>query len=635
MKQMFKLSVIASAITLSACQVSVDPTNPTPDTVQTISVAQIGRFATDANKFEQSAAEIVAFDASSDRVFVVNAQAVKVDVLNLADVTNPVLIDSIDATLNWADAGGINSVNVKNGLLIVAVEHKTKQQNGRVQIYNAADLTFRSQVEVGALPDNVAFTNDGLKAVVANEGEPSADYSVDPEGSISIIDLNNVDAPTATQISFAEFNVGGARAAELPSQVRIYGNAGRTELAVTAVSGAMDIPASVTVSDATGIQTGDWLTLASTAGEPIAYRVAAVTGNVIAFEDEFNEDSAVADATAAGLTVYLHDGQSTVAQDLEPEYVAIAADNSTAYVSLQEKNAIAVVDINNKRIDRIIALALKDHSLAGNEMDASDKDNAVNIQAWPVKGMYMPDSIATFDKDGKHYIVTANEGDSRAYNGFVEEVDIKDVGIDSDSFANAAELEASAALGSLATSLVELKTGGDTDQDGKFDSLYSYGARSFTIWDDNGGVVFDSGAQFALKTAELYGIDFNNTNSKNDGDSRSDNKGAEPEALAIGTINDHMYAFIGLERTGGVMVYDITNPAQSSFVQYLNNRDFAYPIKANIVKGDQPAHVAGDLGPEGFKFVSASDSPSGQPLLIVGNEVSGTTTIYQMTVTVK
>ena len=98
----------------------------------------------------------------------------------------------------------------------------------------------------------------------------------------------------------------------------------------------------------------------------------------------------------------------------------------------------------------------------------------------------------------------------------------------------------------------------------------------------------------------------------------------------MGVINGKTYAFIGAERVGGIFVYDISNPESAEFVQYLNNRDFSV---ADVEAAVQAGQKGLDLGPESIKFVPASDSPTSEPMLIVGNEVSGTTTFYGITVT--
>ncbi len=167
-----------------------------------------------------------------------------------------------------------------------------------------------------------------------------------------------------------------------------------------------------------------------------------------------------------------------------------------------------------------------------------------------------------------------------------------------------------------------INTQGDVDGDGDFDELYSFGARSFSIFTPEGELVYDSADFIETYIAANYPDNFNSSNDSNDDfDSRSDAKGSEPEAIDIGEIDGRTYAFVGLERIGGIMTFDITDPTNVFFVDYVNNRDFS---------GDAETGTAGDLGPEGFDFVPANESPNGRPLLIVGNEVSGTTTIYEI-----
>ncbi|PAV25721.1 alkaline phosphatase [Tamilnaduibacter salinus] len=626
------LSPLILALTLSACgddgndgtagrdgkpgQDGVDGQDLTADQIQ---LAQIGRYTDEANEFDESAAEIVAFDPSSARLFVVNSQAGQVDVLDLQDPASPVKAGRIDASERWPDAGGVNSVAVANGLVAVAVENDSGADKGRVQIYNASDLSFRSQADVGVLPDMVAFTPNGQQAVVANEGEPSDDYSEDPEGSISIVDLNNPDTPTVKRLGFADFNQGGSRSDELPEDVRIFGNFGRTELTVAGFTDAD--PATITVGDATPITANDWFTLASSEGDPLPYQVDTINGNTLTLTTDFDGDSEVSDSGAAGLTVYLHDGASSVAQDLEPEYIAVSPDGTTAWATLQENNAVAVIDLENQRIDRIQALGTKDHSIPGYELDPSDNDDGLNIASWPLQGMFMPDAISAFTQNGQTYYITANEGDSREYDAFVEEIGMEDApkeGALSDSAFNNDEK-----LGDIATTLTA-----DTDGNGALDEPLVFGARSFSIWGSQGQLVADSGNELEVITAQQLGENFNNDNDENDGDSRSDAKGPEPEAVTTAQIDGQTYAFIGLERVGGIMVYNVSNPAAPEHVQYINNRDFDANIEDDIDDGSQPAFAAGDLGPESVLFVPASESPSDQPLLVVGNEVSGTTTIY-------
>lgn len=310
---------------------------------------------------------------------------------------------------------------------------------------------------------------------------------------------------------------------------------------------------------------------------------------------------------------------ASVAQDLEPEYIAVSPDSSTAYVTLQENNALAIIDIADASVTTLVPLGFKSHSLAGNGLDPSDSDGGNAIANWPVYGMYQPDSIDAYTVGGQTYLVTANEGDARDYTGFAEErrVGHKDYVLDTTVFTNADALKTSDHLGRLNVTT----TLGDTGGDGDFDQIYTFGARSFSIWSSSGALVYDSGDDIEQRTAAAYPSSFNADNTNNTRDNRSDNKGPEPEALDLATIGGRTYAFVGLERMGGIMVYDVTNPAAPTFLEYKVGRGFTQAPGAG---------TPDDLGPEGISYVPASQSPNGKPLLLVANEISGSVTIYQI-----
>ncbi|PZO12370.1 MAG: multifunctional hydrolase/phosphatase/nucleotidase [Leptolyngbya foveolarum] len=311
---------------------------------------------------------------------------------------------------------------------------------------------------------------------------------------------------------------------------------------------------------------------------------------------------------------------ATTAQDVEPEYIAVSPDGTKAFVTLQENNAIAIVDVASATVEAIQPLGLKDYSLSG--LDASDKDDAINIQPQPVFGLYMPDAIASFESNGETFYLIANEGDDRGdadadpRGDAIRLKDLADVtsfGRSGLSLDPAFEQQLLAdglledeALGRLTLSSID----GDTDGDGDIDRLVSYGGRSFSVLDSNGNIVFDSGDQIERITAELTPELFN----ANDGDpaevdARSDNKGPEPETVTTGVIDGKLYAFVSLERAGGgVLVYDLADPRQPEFVQYFRSDE--------------------DIAPEGLTFISAENSPNGQPLLAVANEVSNTIALY-------
>ncbi|RJF72204.1 hypothetical protein D3875_12210 [Deinococcus cavernae] len=305
----------------------------------------------------------------------------------------------------------------------------------------------------------------------------------------------------------------------------------------------------------------------------------------------------------------------TFSLDAEPEYIAVSADSKTAFVTLQESNAMATIDLTKGQITDVKSLGLKDHSKPGNGLDASDKDGKISIQNWPVYGAYMPDAIASINVGGKTYLLTANEGDSRDYDGFSDEVRVAKLKLDATNFPNAADLQKDSALGRLTVSSVDA----DTDGDGDADQLVAFGARSLSVWDASGTLVADTGDLIEKKMAELAPTTFNSEGTTGTLDGRSDNKGPEPEGVTVGTVNGKTLAFVGLERMGGIMVMDVSTPDKPAFV------DYAHHITPTA---DAKSGSAGDLAPEGVLFIPAGDSPSGQPLLVASHEVSGSVTIY-------
>lgn len=306
--------------------------------------------------------------------------------------------------------------------------------------------------------------------------------------------------------------------------------------------------------------------------------------------------------------------------DFEPEYISSA--DGKAYVTLQENNAIAVVDIASATVDKVLPAHIADHSDV--PIDPSNKDGEAKLRKVPVHGLSMPDSIGAFQTNGQTYFATANEGDARDWGGYTDEVKLKDLeGQICDSVDLPEGIEDKKYAGNLKLS----NASGWNEEKGCFDGLYSFGSRSFSIYDAEGNVVFDSGSDFEEITKDIEGLNFNADNEDPDFDDRSNNKGPEPEALTIGTVGERTYAFIGMERVGGIFVYDVTDPANAKFVTYTNNRDFTVDYDEDNVDATS---LAGDLGPEGLAFVNKEDSPTDDALLIAGNEVSGTTTVFSV-----
>jgi len=498
---------------------TVNPSEPSEPSESLMSVA--GTYETGI--FDEAGAKINAYDAETEQLYVVNEADITLDVLDISEPNNPTFVEAIDLS----DFGAtVNGVDVFEGSIAVAVEPENTQEVGTVVFLNAAG-EVQNSVTVGFLPDMITFTPDGGKLLVANEGEANAEYTVDPEGSISVIDLaDGVENASVTDVGFTAFNeqIDSLREAG----VRIFGPG------------------------------------------------------------------------------------ATVAEDLEPEYIAVTADGSTAYVTLQENNAIAAVDLEALEVTDIFPLGFKDHSAIG--LDFSDRDDAFNIATQDhLFGMYQPDEMAAYEVDGETYLAVANEGSGRESDGFNEEVRVEDLSLDPEVFPDAETLQLPENLGRLTVT----NTLGDTDGDGDFDELYAFGGRSFTIWkptETGLELVFDSGSEFEEITAEQFPDFFNSDNDENTFDTRSDNKGPEPEPLTVGTVGGKTYAFVGLERIGGIMAYDISDPENPEFVQYINNRNF---------EGDPEAGTAGDLGPEGLTMIDDS-------LLAVSHEVSGSTTLIEL-----
>ncbi|MCS7076133.1 MAG: choice-of-anchor I family protein [Bacteroidia bacterium] len=476
--------------------------------------------------YNTSSAEIAAYDSATKKLFVINGNLNSLNIISIANPASPVILDTIYMNTFGSSA---NSVAVKNGIVAVSVTATNPQDSGLVVFYNTSG-TFLKSLKVGPMPDMICFTPDGNYILTANEGEPNNSYSVDPEGSISVINISGgIAATTQANVKFATFNHFSL--SSLDPSIRIFGPG------------------------------------------------------------------------------------ASVAQDLEPEYITVDDNSQYAYVTCQENNAIAKVHIPTHSVVALYGLGFKDHNQPGKGLDASDNNGYIYITPRPVKGMYQPDGIASYTYLGQTYLVTANEGDQREYAGFNEVQRVKNLTLDPSVFPTATTLKNDSVIGRLnvTTTLGNGSSG--------YTALYSFGARSFSIWNSSGTMIYDSGDEFEQKTAQIYPNYFNcnHNGSSNARKTRSDDKGPEPEGVAIGKVGSNVYAFIGLERIGGVMVYNITNPNAPSFVEYYNPRNFAHAPNSGL---------AGDLGVEGVLFIPASASPNGQNLLVLANEISGNVSIH-------
>ena len=448
------------------------------------------------------------------------------------------------------------SVACSKEIVAVAWAADDKTERGKIMLYDARQLDKLASYSAGYLPDMVVFTPDGKRLLAANEGEPNDNYSFDPEGSISIITAENGWQDAIVQE--ARFTKFDASKAELIADgVRVFGP-------------------SDTSSDAV----------------------------------------------------------ASVAQDLEPEYIAVSADAKRAWVTLQENNAIAELDIERGEIVNIFPLGLKDFrtraggspgrlisATTGTGLDLSDRDGGIRIRQWPIAGMFQPDGIATFQQGGEDFLVTANEGDLRDYATYTEGLRIGSLaeqGISVDRSNPARLLISHPDLARLEIS----RAAGDQDGDGDLDQLVCFGTRSFSIWQrspDGLSQVFDSGNDFeqivAREAPHLFNVDSKPSSKPDD---RSTIRGPEPENVVLFSLDRRRIAAIDLERTGGVMFYDISNPSAPRFLSFL-----------------QPAADPDerDCAPEGLLFIAADQNPHHKPLLVVCNEGSGSMTAFALSLT--
>ena len=513
----------------------------------TIRLALLGRYT--MGFFGVGGAGPALYDPPSRRLFVVNADRGWIDAVDIADPTAPRLIRR-EVLL---DEGAPESVALSRGILAVALWNAVDTRPGKVLFFDTDGRRIGDGVEVGAKPVQMRFTPDGRKLVVVNHGEANDSYTIDPEGTISIVDLGIEDAdchgaacaisPRAVQLDFKEFN--GQKAALVRDGVRIYGPG------------------------------------------------------------------------------------ASVAQDLEPESVAIAPDGAVAWVNLQRNNAMAVIDLASQRIVDIFALETKDHGRPGYGLDGSSVDGEINIRPWPIRAFYHPDGLAAYPVAGETFLVSANEGDPRESTAFVEEAQLRTLRLDPEAFPDADVLQQDRNLGRLRVSTVD----GDGDSDGALDEIFVYGGRSFAIWTGGGELVFDSGDDLERIMAEAVPSCFNCSAGSINFDERSDDRGPEPEALALGRIGGRDYLFLAPERIGGLYVYDITDPQAPVFQQYVNFRDFSVDPQ-QVCEAEQPVSAAcaaaGDLEPEGVLFIATEGSPIGVPLVVLTHELSTSATIWRV-----
>ncbi|HCP17913.1 MAG TPA: alkaline phosphatase, partial [Alphaproteobacteria bacterium] len=361
----FKVAIIATSLALSTSFM-------TAFSAQAMEMKEIGNFKIGEG---EGYAEMLRYHAESMSLMVTASETGTIERLSIQTVSNISKMAAIDLS-----GGDVTAVATHGSMVAASIKADAADADGMVKLFDVSGAEIAS-FATGPLPDNVAFSPDGRYILTANEGEPSDDYSIDPDGSFTLIDLKSgPDSAIVTEISLAGFT-------------------------------------------------------------------APIGGRIVKPDASF-------------------------AADAEPEYVAFDASGKTAYVTLQENNSIAVIDIENAKVATIVGLGVKNVSRTSHDM--SNKDNAINMKRWPVLMMYQPDAISTYDVNGATYLVTANEGDAKDYDGFSEETRVAKLTLDQTMFPNADTLQKPENLGRLKTTT----TMGDTDGDGDHDIIYAYGGRS-------------------------------------------------------------------------------------------------------------------------------------------------------------
>eukprot|EP01025_Chloroclados_australasicus_P051148 TRINITY_DN594_c1_g1_i6.p1 TRINITY_DN594_c1_g1~~TRINITY_DN594_c1_g1_i6.p1 ORF type:complete len:602 (+),score=102.83 TRINITY_DN594_c1_g1_i6:134-1939(+) len=583
---------------------------------QTLSLERVGRvqlpvdIADDGTPllcWNVDLAEEVVYDAQNVLAYVGGEQIVTV--VDIVDPSNPVVLDRQDLGTPIADVQICGDI-----IAAVAYSSVSDALDGELLIFSPFDgntgmIEELNRLTICSEPDHLIFTPDCGKILVACSGKPGLDADgnyINPEGKVAIIDTTDIATAGQEAVTLADFT-------------------------------------------------------------------------------KFNDNAG--EQVAAGIR-YIYRGQvspagaapDTFSKDMEPEYVATSLDGTIGYVVLQTNNALAYLDIAAGEITDIKAFGYKAWGEDGYSLDTSDKDGGINLEEWTIRGLFTPDIIDVFEHEGVEYIVTANEGDAKELfpkdNGVTEEwteeilgEDLVDVVTDMDLKM---ALNDTARLGRLAFSAVDGAPAGGPDT-----ALYTYGGRSVTIWRaDTLTMVWDSKDILEKVHADIYPDIFNmdpsgefcplpgddyaqygttqdeivagilaeiDANSADPDwelleewealvngpadvvDKRSDNKGPEPESVVVGMVGERRILFVGNERTSTIFMFDITDPTKPTQAGSMFDGSATDTFWNQLVDG-----TVAPIDPEGLIFVSAEDSPTDEPLVMVSSAVAGALYLYRV-----
>lgn len=554
--------VSGNSISVNVYNLSGDSENPDSEVIDTFTVTKNLDGGEKITAAENGSAELELTETARYYSGMQNAEG---GVMEIVDY---------NAATGWGYA-----VNGQSGML-TAIAVKDIEESGNIDLLDGNDINIKEMIEsevegfVYGDMTSVAVSPDNKTLAVAIQAEGYAEngrvavFNCEQDGTLTFVKA----VETGVQPDMVTFTPNG--------QLILTANEGEPREGYA--EGTTDPQGSVSVIN-----------------------IKNDTVNTITFE---SYDDKRAELAAAGIVLKKNTAPSV---DLEPEY--IASTDNTAYITLQEANAVAVLDLNTLSYTGIYSAGFEDYSVNAVDIDKKDETYAPKTYE-SLLGIRMPDSIAVYTVGNEEYIVTANEGDSREWGDYLNEDEVN-FGKGKTSPTGKITTENSGLTGKVVFFDASDYEGLSEEKD------YLFGGRSFTVYQmtDNGmKEVYTSGNDFESKTAALVSENFNCSNDDKTIDDRSGKKGPEAESVTIGEVEGKTYAFIGLERVGGVMVYDITEPEKANYVNYINSRDYTEDI-------------AGDVSPEGLCFVSAAESGMDKDMLLTACEVSGTVALYELT----
>lgn len=596
-----------------------------------VNIGLVGRAADEGTA---QTAEIATFVPGEDLAFVTDATNNELDAFDWSDPASPQFLYSIDLSPWGLGPSSAVYTPAFGGSVAVAVYNDPAR--GSIQLFDLEGKRLAGY-RAGWLPDMVTTTEDGRTLLVANEGEPLADEAdadgdsntdellIDPPGSVSIIELppegEDPRDATVTEASFTGVPLRGPVRVFLPGSsveqdlepeyITVKGNRAWVSIQDNNAIGILNIAErrfEVVRSlgfkdhgvDGNGIDASDRDGPGNT---PLAnirthenvfgmYQPDAISAFTVPMERLLTPEELTEERNAAEVAV----------RALPATRASMKVAGTRAYRTTYRKRLKALTrgSKSPKQLKRAKIQATR------SAKKASSRASARALLAIVSEAR---DSVPSNVTEEKTFVATTNEGDARDYSFYSEESRVSGLSLDPAAFSPTAKTNAELARLTATTTL------GDENGDGLYEELYAFGARSMSLLDTDGRVVYDTGDEMEQLALSLDPTRFNIDHAFGGGtlDNRSDNKGPEPEAIDTGVVDGTTYAFVAAERSGMIYAYDLSStPGEAMFAGWINTRE-------------------DDRGPEGMEFLTAAESPNGQPSIMVTYEISGTTSLYGVT----